>query len=203
MIAASLATVLLGLAVGEVAMSDEPIAPITFEEYLAKLQCDVTATFSTDSGGFDNRIGFQFASLSIGSEDGSDSTIAGNRARLGAVAELLEMYPEARVLIEGHVGVSAPPEIAQSYSEHRAHTVAQILEEEHHICPQRLLTRGWGSTIAEVAQRSSHPNADAAKQGYGWAEIFVVLTPCHTDLVFFFHYYRFFGQYRQCTLAHG
>jgi len=36
------------------------------------------------------------------------------------------------------------------------------------------MTRGWGSSIAEAARGSAHRNADAAKAGYGWAELFFV-----------------------------
>ena len=177
MIAAFLAAV-VGLAV-----STEQ--PMTFEEYVGTLQCDVNNALRVGDR-VDNRIGFQFASLTVGSEDGEDSSIAGSRARLAAVAKLLEEHPDARVLIEGHVGITAPPELAQSFSEHRAHVIASILAEEFAVCPQRLLARGWGSTISEAAQASTHPNADTAKQGFGWAELFLVLTPCHTDDVLFF-----------------
>ena len=72
------------------------------------------------------------------------------------------------------VGVSAPPEIAQQYSEHRAHIVAQILEEDFNVNGSRIETRGWGSTVAAMAQSSNHPNAEPAKQGFGWAEVFFV-----------------------------
>lgn len=122
----------------------------------------------------DNRIGFQFASLSIGSEDGEDSSIAGSHPRLTALAKVLIQHPEAHVLVEGHVGTSAPPEIAQSFSEQRAHIVAQIMEEDYGIEANRIETRGWGSRIAEAAQASEHPNARAARAGFGWAELFVI-----------------------------
>jgi len=122
----------------------------------------------------DNRIGFQFASLMIGSEDGEDSSIAGSHPRLTALAKVLIQHPEAHVLIEGHVGTSAPLEIAQSFSEQRAHIVAQILEEDYGVEANRIETRGWGARIAAAAQVSEHPNARAARAGFGWAELFVI-----------------------------
>jgi len=131
--------------------------------------------------GIDNRIGFQFASLSIGSEDGSDSTISGSSARITTIAKLMKSWPDTKLLIEGHVGMSAPAEIAQSYSEHRAHVVATTLVEEHGVSADQILTRGWGSRISQAAQTSDHPNAQAAKAGFGWAEIFFAVPPCgHT-----------------------
>ena len=107
----------------------------------------------------DNRIGFQFAALCLASDDGSDSPITGSISRLEAVASVLAKHPDVRLLIEGHVGTSAPDEIAQSYSEHRAHVVAMMLEQHFGIDGERLMTRGWGKDIAEVAAQSSvkHP----------------------------------------------
>ena len=127
-----------------------------------------------------NQIGFSFASLSIGSESGEDSTIAGSRARIAATAELLAAFPDSRLLIEGHVGVSAPPEIADQFSEHRANVVSQILEEDYNISASRIASNvGWGYRISQLAQGSSHPLAQAAKEGFGWAEVYFVFGSCH------------------------
>ena len=106
---------------------------------------------------------------------GSDSTVAHSLDRIAKVARILHSYPDLRVMIEGHVHTSAPPEIAQSYSEYRANFVAAILEEEHGICPGRVETRGWGLHAAQAALSSEHPNARSAKAGYGWVEIFVLV----------------------------
>ena len=72
-----------------------------------------------------------------------------------AVCSVLAKHPDVRLLIEGHVGTSAPDEIAQSYSEHRAHVVAMMLEQHFQIDGDRLMTRGWGKDIAEAAAQSS------------------------------------------------
>ena len=128
----------------------------------------------------DNQIGFSFASLSIGSESGEDSTIAGSRARIAATAELLATFPDSRLLIEGHVGVSAPPEIADQFSEHRANVVSQILEEDYNVSASRIASNvGWGYRISQLAQGSPHPLARAAKEGFGWAELYFVFGSCH------------------------
>ena len=87
---------------------------------------------------------------------------------------MLAVYPEVHLVIEGHVGTSAPPEIAQMFSEQRANIVAQWLVDEHGVCPGRIVTRGWGYDAANRARASDHPNAAAAKAGYGWAEMFLV-----------------------------
>lgn len=113
--------------------------------------------------------------MSIGAEDGSDSIIPNSRANMAAVAMLLrDPVWEVHLVVEGHVGTSAPPEIAQAFSEQRANIVAQYLEEQHLICPGRIVTRGWGYDAANRARASDHPNAAAAKAGYGWAEMFFV-----------------------------
>ena len=125
--------------------------------------------------GTENRIGFRHCGLSIGSEDGSDSTVVHSLDRIAKVAGILHSYPDLRVMIEGHVHTSAPPEIAQAYSEYRANFIAAILEEEHGICPGRVETRGWGLHAAQAALSSEHPNARSAQAGYGWVEIFVLV----------------------------
>ena len=113
--------------------------------------------------------------MSIGAEDGSDSIIPNSRANMAAVAALLrDPVWEVHLVVEGHVGTSAPPEIAQAFSEQRANIVAEYLEEQHGICPGRIVTRGWGYDAANRARASDHPNAAAAKAGYGWAEMFFV-----------------------------
>ena len=56
----------------------------------------------------DNAIGFMFASLTLGSEDGEDSMIPNNHAKLLEVATALNASSDVRLVVEGHVGVSAP-----------------------------------------------------------------------------------------------
>jgi outer membrane protein OmpA-like peptidoglycan-associated protein len=95
----------------------------------------------------DNRIGFTFASLSIGDEDGSDSTVSGSLTRIKNLAHLLaedESEQNTHVHIEGHVGISAPAEIAFSYSETRAVVVAESLVA-HGVSPCRISIAGWGT----------------------------------------------------------
>ena len=75
---------------------------------------------------------------------GEGCVIKGSTSRIAAIANLLKRRPSLRVHLDGHTGVSAPPEIA-----------------------------GWGSTVAIRAEKSSHPNAEATKAGYGWVEIFM------------------------------
>ena len=116
---------------------------------------DIQHVFNASRGVPENRIGFAFASLCLASEDGSDVPIPGSQARLAAVADVLAKYPKSRLLVEGHVGVAAPDEIAQSYSEHRSHVVAMLLEQHFGVDGDRLMTRGWGKDITEAAQQSS------------------------------------------------
>ena len=82
------------------------------------------------------------------------------------------------------MGVTAPPDISQEYSEYRARVVAQVLEEEHGVDPGRIFTRGWGANAAFAAQSSQHPNAAVAQSGFGWAEAFFVISPCHEEPIF-------------------
>ena len=97
-------------------------AAVTFlvPEEEATLERDVTAVYTSCNGEVDTTIGFAFASMALSPEDGEDSAIVSSRAKIFAAAQLLAAHPKATVDIEGHVGVSAPPEIAESYSEQRA-----------------------------------------------------------------------------------
>ena len=128
--------------------------------------------------GDDNRVGFAFASLTLGAECGVDSTIAHSRARIAAAAKVLAAHPEADLVLEGHVGVSAPDEIAVAYSRYRAQIVGQILEDEYGVDASRIEARGWGYDVSRIAQQSEHPSASAAKAGYGWVELFFRANPC-------------------------
>ena len=112
----------------------------------------------------DNRIGFSFASLCIGSDDGQDSTIAGSTSRIASIAHVMQLHPNTRLVVEGHVGVSAPPEIAQSYSEARAHIIAHELEQMG-VSPCRLATRGWGSRVSSAAIEAQTALPEAAASG--------------------------------------
>ena len=78
-----------------------PLAPPLIALVLA-LRRDGLQALTTDAGLVVNQVGFQFASLTIGSEDGSDSHIQGSRARLASIASVLAQMPEARLLIEGN-----------------------------------------------------------------------------------------------------
>lgn len=120
----------------------------------------------------ENRVGFQFASLAIGSEDGSDSTIAGSASLIERTAKFLVANEAVSVHIEGHVGISAPPEIAFEYSQARAMLVAEDIGARGVPC-HRISIAGWGYMAAQRALDSKHPNARAAQAGYGWAEIFL------------------------------
>ena len=81
-------------------------------------------------------------------------------------------------MLEGHVGVSAPDEIAVAYSRYRAQIVGQILEDEYGVDASRIESRGWGYDVSRIAQQSEHPSASAAKAGYGWVELFFRANPC-------------------------
>ena len=140
---------------------------------LPELEHDVSVAL-----GDDNRVGFAFASLTLGAECGADSTIAHSRAHIAAAAKVLAAHPEADLVLEGHVGVSAPDEIAVAYSRYRAQIVGQILEDEYGVDASRIESRGWGYDVSRIAQQSEHPSASAAKAGYGWVELFFRANPC-------------------------
>ena len=154
------------LAVAAVAALAPPIV-------LPELEHDVSVAL-----GDDNRVGFAFASLTLGAECGADSTIAHSRAHIAAAAKVLAAHPEADLVLEGHVGVSAPDEIAVAYSRYRAQIVGQILEDEYGVDASRIEARGWGYDVSRIAQQSEHPSASAAKAGYGWVELFFRANPC-------------------------
>jgi len=139
-------------------------------EHLAILVA-LKACEDTDGG---NRIGFQFASFDIASEDGGGSDVKGSMQRVATYAAILRQHERAKAVIEAHTGPTAPTGIAHAYSVQRAKLITAELARLG-VMRERITPIGNGKQIsASRAVRSSvHPNAGSAARGYGWAEIFL------------------------------
>ena len=131
------------------------------------------------------QIGFEFGGYMIDDDDASESGVPHSRARIRAIAEVMQRHPNSTAVIETHVGIGAPPHVAASYCVHRGAVIAALLVWYHNIAVERLTVRAWGKRITKHARRSTHPNGNCARAGYGWGEIFVVLDgtlmPCRPD----------------------
>ena len=123
----------------------------------ATLQEDVTQQFVTPP-----QVGYAFASLCMGSEDGENSFVEGSRAHIIAAAKVLVEHPEARVLIEGHVGVSAPAPKFETVA--RGKDVGCIrVAESIHCPPVHTLKPDVAAAhvvASELAKRGAAPRVD-------------------------------------------
>ena len=139
-----------------------------------------------DAGfGNDNRIGFDFASTEINRNDGS-------RQRIDQIAKIYKRFPAVHLQIDAHCGIAAPIGIAPRFSRLRGivvrETIARAIlglpiddvaaEEDdsrtgiRYDYDNRVLTHGWGRTLAAAAARSEHPFNETARDGKGWVDIF-------------------------------
>ena len=120
-------------------------------------------------------VGFEFGGTLLDDNDGRDSGVPHSRGRLRAIAHAVKRHPAATVVIETHVGPTAPTNISVPYCVTRGAVVAAVLVWHHNIAVERLSVRAWGKRITKHARRSTHPSGDCARAGYGWGEIFVTL----------------------------
>ena len=126
-------------------------------------------------GCYSAQVGFQFGGKTVDCDDGGESGVCNSRGRINVIAEALLMHPSATAVIEGHVGITAPSSVAIEYSVARGTMVAAILVWQHNIDVSRLRVRGWGKRLCRKASRSTHPNGDVFRSGYGPGEMFVEL----------------------------
>ena len=76
---------------------------------------------------------------------------------LGKVVEVLQSYPKAQVLVEGHTDGKGTDQYNQKLSEQRADSVRRWLAD--HGVGSRMTTRGWGKT-RPVAPNTKPNGAD-------------------------------------------
>ena len=97
----------------------------------------------------------------------------------------MRRHPRSTLLIETHVGIGAPSELAVPYCVSRGATIAAFLVWYHNVAVERLTVRAWGTRVTKHARRSTHPNGDVARAGYGWGELLLELddtqVPCRPD----------------------
>lgn len=160
------------------------LAPSQKELEQIAIFSDIRSLFSsTSDGDFENRVGFEYASMVIDENvhgvGDEEPTVPGTQKRIQSFARILQTYPEVRVHIDAHCGVGAPPWLAQDFSEDRAQIVAQALSA-HGVQPERISAKGWGKSLTPAALTSSHRNSASAKSGYGWAEMFFLIDSSST-----------------------
>ena len=122
-----------------------------------------------------SQVGFEFGGTMLDDDDGNESGIANSQGCTKSIAEMLQHHSRASLVIETHVGLTAPGSIAFSYCAMRGAVIAAALVWHHNIGLDRLRVRGWGRRITRKAARSSHPNGATARAGYGWGELFIEL----------------------------
>ena len=121
------------------------------------------------------QVGFALGGFLLDDNLGSESGVAHSRQRIQVIAEAMCKYPAATAVIETHVGIGAPTDVALSYCIKRGAIIAAILVWKHNIALKRLTVRAWGKRLTKIARRSSHPNGDCARAGYGWGELILRL----------------------------
>ena len=119
------------------------------------------------------QVGFRFGETLLDDRLGSESGVMHSRARIRAVAEAMRRHPSASACIDTHIGAGAPADVAVSHCVNRGAIIAAILVWHHQIAIERLIVRAWGKRLIKHARRSSHPNGDCARSGYGWGELFL------------------------------
>ena len=121
------------------------------------------------------QVGFEIGCTMVDGDLGTRSGVRHSQSRIRAVAAALQRHPAATAVIDTHVGRGAPSDVAVSYCLNRGAVLAAILVWYHQIAVERLVVRAWGKRLNKHARRSSHPNGDASRAGYGWGELFLRL----------------------------
>jgi len=124
-----------------------------------------------------NRCGFVYASIALDSEDGAESHVLGTRARIEGFAKLAARHPKVTIHVDAHCGTGAPAFVAEEYSSRRANLVRDELAAKG-LPRERVTCTGHGKAIAVRALASTHPNAESARAGFGWAELYVHYGGC-------------------------
>ncbi|TVR58705.1 MAG: OmpA family protein [Spirochaetaceae bacterium] len=73
--------------------------------------------------------------------------LASEKVKLDLIARVLERYPDRDIMVSGHAARVGTEEYLQELSENRAAAVAEYLVEIGIEPPERVLTRGYGSTV--------------------------------------------------------
>ena len=131
------------------------------------------------------QIGFEFGGTMLDDDRGSESSVPHSRLRIRAIGFAMQRHPSATAIIETHVGIGAPSDVAAAYCVSRGAVIAAWLVWYFNIAVERITVRAWGKRITKLARRSSHPNGDCARSGYGWGECILSLAatelPCRPD----------------------
>mmetsp|Transcript_11341 Transcript_11341/g.21629 ORF Transcript_11341/g.21629 Transcript_11341/m.21629 type:complete len:287 (-) Transcript_11341:127-987(-) len=150
----------------------------------------------------ENRIGFGYGSLTVARDADyhprqvhhhprrggiTEGAVLHSERRIADVARILTRFPGTFLRIESHCGTAAPPGIAEHFSAARGMSVVrafldllspgQVDDPSHarevSIMERRLHLTSWGMQISTAAETSQHRYAGVARQGKGWAEVYI------------------------------
>lgn len=133
----------------------------------------------------EHRIGFDFASTDIDNDIGEASRIPGSMRRVDALAQVLQKFEDATLLVEAHCGTAAPGGIAPAFSRARGEAVSVGVTHSPYVSDAkdvagRIMVKAWGRRVSQRVAVSSHRFGEIAREGRGWAEVYLKLG----DIVF-------------------
>lgn len=128
----------------------------------------------------ENRVGFDFASTDIDDDHGDASMISGSIRRVHALAQILQKFDDATLVVEAHCGTAAPAAIAPMFSRARGEAVSTGVSHSSHVSESeeivgRTTVKAWGRRITQRVAASSHKFGVVAREGRGWAEVYLKL----------------------------
>jgi outer membrane protein OmpA-like peptidoglycan-associated protein/ABC-type amino acid transport substrate-binding protein len=82
----------------------------------------------------------------IGFQRGTATLDDASRASLAAIAERLGHYPNYRLLVKGHTGLSGDPDANRALSAERARAVAEYFVATYDVDPNRIRALGFGAS---------------------------------------------------------
>lgn len=128
----------------------------------------------------ENRIGFDFASTDIDDDSGEASKIPGSMRRVDALALVLQKFEDAILIVEAHCGTAAPAAIAPAFSRARGEAVSVEVIHSSFVTDTagvagRISVKAWGRRVTQRVAVSSHKFGDIAREGRGWAEVYLKL----------------------------
>ena len=128
----------------------------------------------------EHRIGFDFACTDIDDDQGEASLIQGSIRRVAALGQILQAFDDATLTIEAHCGTAAPHQIAPGFSRARGEAVKVEVVQSDFVSDtegvgDKISMNSWGRQVTERAAASSHKFGEIAREGRGWAEVYLKL----------------------------
>eukprot|EP00934_Nitzschia_sp_Nitz4_P001635 Nitzschia sp. Nitz4//scaffold285_size24199//16389//17030//NITZ4_008425-RA/size24199-processed-gene-0.6-mRNA-1//1//CDS//3329545716//1635//frame0 len=97
----------------------------------------------------------------------------GEEDRLLSIQQILNAFPNCKVIIDTHCGTGVPLDISFQLSRVQGISlVHQLIRGGGIPDKKQLRLRAWGRQIAEKASASNHPHGELARCGLGWSEVY-------------------------------